>query len=70
MAAREAQPEPAPSNGKQRPVFTLLSNLCDGLLHSELKELYKKFKKLTKPRVEVDTNVSEAIAHLYVFRKL
>ena len=61
LKARAEQPEPTPStsatatqgvvqseDGKQRPVFTLSSNLCAGTLHSELKELYKNSKRIIK----------------------
>lgn len=53
----------------KRTVFTLSDNLREGVLHSELRELYKKFRKPTKPRVVVDNDVAGAIAHFYAFNK-
>lgn len=55
--------------GRLRPVYTLSENLREGVMHAELREIYKKIRKPTNARIEVDNDLAGAIAHYYAFSK-
>ena len=52
-----------------RKVFTLSDGLCEGTLRNELQEVYKKMRKPTQQRIEVDENLAGALAYYYSFTK-
>ena len=54
---------------ERRRVFKLADNLCEGSLHTELQELYKKIRKPVKERIHLDENLAGAMAHFYLYAK-
>ena len=48
-------------------VFALSSNLAEGTLQNELKELYKKMRQPVKERIDLDDDLAGAIAHYYTY---
>ena len=49
--------------------FSFSPNLLEGTLQTELQELYKKIRKPVKYGIDLDDNLSGAIAHYYTYTK-